>query len=109
MEGETKRRTMVGEEDEDEEEKIEKFFAIIRNTREVQQRLVGSRPKEDEKEEAKEEKPSGGKWNPTFQLEDFAEDALSKGSSSKGAGPSRREENKEGEGGGDGLDLKLSL
>ncbi|KAG4909926.1 hypothetical protein AAZX31_20G083900 [Glycine max] len=60
MEGERRKRRMEREE-ESEEQQMEKFFALIKSTKDVRDRL--SKQKE-------EEKAKGG-WKPTFQPEDF--------------------------------------
>ncbi|GMJ11156.1 hypothetical protein HRI_004784800 [Hibiscus trionum] len=117
------------DEDDDEEKKVEKFFALIRSTREVRDRLRnvavpnGSKEEEYRKKKEEEEKAAaadcGGRWNPTFQPEDFMENSVS-GSKNhlalNDAGPSSEikhgpeKEGKDGGGeGGGGLDLNLSL
>lgn len=65
MEGERRKRKLDGEEA-SEEQQIEKFFALIKSTKEVRDRLS----KEKAKEKAK------GVWNPTFQPEDFIDDEV---------------------------------
>lgn len=96
------------DEDENEEEKIEKFFALIKSTREVQERLVEAR-----------ETPAAGKpqssapapWNPTFVLEDFVEAPSPPPPEAEKASTSTEGEKQEsGEGSGNkGLDLDLNL
>ncbi|GFZ09623.1 hypothetical protein Acr_21g0002220 [Actinidia rufa] len=104
------------ENEEDEEEEMEKFFALVRSAKDVRERLNKSQEEEKKKDEG--EKPVGV-WNPSFQLEDFMEgDYKSKDTPQASlAGPSKREDeshetkeedHKEG-GGGDRLDLNLSL
>ena len=103
------------ENEEDEEEEMDKFFALVRSVKDVRERL--NKSQEGEKKKGEGEKPVGV-WNPSFQLEDFMEG----GDKSKGtpqaslAGPSKREDetreedpNGGGGGGGDRLDLNLSL
>ncbi|RDX69522.1 hypothetical protein CR513_51353, partial [Mucuna pruriens] len=51
-------------EEESEEQQMEKFFALIKSTKDVRDRLS----KEKEEEKAK------GVWKPTFQPEDFMDD-----------------------------------
>ncbi|XP_068340377.1 protein NIM1-INTERACTING 1-like [Pyrus communis] len=110
MEGGSKKRKMEIEE-EDEEEKIEKFFALIRSMREVRELLRGNSnvPKEKTDEKKKEDGKAAGGWNPKFQPEDFLEDV--KNSGHHGAGPSKTEEkeDKEENGGGNAINLNLSL
>lgn len=124
MDGERKKRKMEkDEEQEDDEEKsVEKFFALIRSTREARDRLLGhgDASKQQEKKQGEEEgkeKAMMGTWTPTFRLEDFMGGSQAKGAKDfpgVQAGPSERkeeekEESKEGNGGGSGLDLNLSL
>ncbi|KAF8034796.1 hypothetical protein BT93_C0958 [Corymbia citriodora subsp. variegata] len=157
MDGDRKKRKIdkelaAVEEEESEEEKMEKFFALIRSTREARDHLRGiglSSSEETEKsredrrkaeEDHLRQRESG--WNPTFRPEDFSQDPviLYKPSttipstphvpSSSGheaqAGPSESKQEDEGkdgddykkktekddgdgDGGMDGLNLKLSL
>ncbi|GFY94619.1 hypothetical protein Acr_10g0000040 [Actinidia rufa] len=110
MEGESRKRKMENEEDEEEE--MEKFFALVRSTKDVRERL--NKSQEGEKKKGEEEKPVRV-WNPSFQPEDFMKGCdTSKGPQASLAGLSKREdETKEeyskGGGGGDRLDLNLSL
>ncbi|KAJ4828307.1 hypothetical protein Tsubulata_007833 [Turnera subulata] len=102
---------------EDEEEKIEEFFALIRSTREMREQMRRNSDESKGKEEKKVEQKVATAWNPSFQPEDFGEDT--KDSHHHQASSSRREEleqgKKEEDGGGGGsgsdkgLDLKLSL
>ncbi|XP_050382972.1 protein NIM1-INTERACTING 1 [Argentina anserina] len=116
MEGERKKRKMEFEE-EDEEAKIEKFFALIKSTRQVCEILKGSsnwplrKKDENKKEEEPDNKSTGGAWNPAFQPEDFLDQDDKATTAGHGAGPStiQEEDEKEKDKGGDGLDLKLSL
>ncbi|KAM4118844.1 hypothetical protein ACJW30_03G013600 [Castanea mollissima] len=108
--------------EENEEEKMEKFFALIRSTREVRDLLMRTGANSTEKEEKKVEKDKEVMvWNPMFQPEDFIEEDEDedndKPKNTPGAkslaDPSNKEEkdeeeDKEGRG-GDGLDLNLSL
>ncbi|CAL5341049.1 unnamed protein product [Camellia sinensis] len=105
MEGESRQRK-VGK-DEDEEEKMEKFFALIRSTRDVRKRMVITDIEEEKKKKKKgeEEKLPVGVWNPSFQPEDFMEGGG--GSQASLAGPSKRQDETLEE--DKGLDLKLSL
>lgn len=91
------------DEDEDEEEKMEKFFALIKSTREVRECLVGATKS---KERADADKPQWSPWKPTFVLEDFMEappEVEKEGSSTEG------EKEESGEKNGLELDLTLSL
>ncbi|XP_027367550.1 protein NIM1-INTERACTING 3 [Abrus precatorius] len=63
MEGERRKRK-IEKEEESEEVQMEKFFALIKSTKDVRDRLC----KEKEEEKAK------GVWKPTFQPEDFIDD-----------------------------------
>ncbi|KAG5525500.1 hypothetical protein RHGRI_031972 [Rhododendron griersonianum] len=102
-------------EEEDEEEKMEKFFALLRDTREMRDRMMGGVNKSHE---GKGKRGEGEK--PSFQPEDFMEganhDRQSKGTtlpnllpgSSKGEDEAKQEDKREGSG-SDGLNLKLSL
>ncbi|KAI8027106.1 hypothetical protein LOK49_LG02G02382 [Camellia lanceoleosa] len=107
---------------------MQKFFALIRSTRDARERVLSGADKLQE-EEKKKGKPAEA-WNSSFQPEDFMEGG---GDQSKGpppppqaslalalaiAGPSEREEDEAKEqeqqqdhkgGDNDGLDLKLSL
>ncbi|KAF5946867.1 hypothetical protein HYC85_017095 [Camellia sinensis] len=104
MEGESRKRK-VGK-DEDEEEKMEKFFALIRSTRDVRKRMVITDMEEEKKKKkGEEEKLPVGVWNPSFQPEDFMEGGG--GSQASLAGPSKRQDETLEE--DKGLDLKLSL
>ena len=99
----------------EEEEKVDKFFALIRSTREMRDRLrnVPNGSKEEEEKKKQEEKSVAAMWNPKFQPEDFMEDSKSKNPLVvKDADPSsKREQEKETKEGGEdsSLDLKLSL
>ncbi|XWS42297.1 hypothetical protein CRYUN_Cryun16bG0002600 [Craigia yunnanensis] len=108
------------EEEEEDEEKEKKFFALIRSTREMRDRLrnVPNGSKEEEEKKKQEEKSVAAVWNPIFQPKDFMEESKSKNPLVvNDAGPSsssKREqeqvkETKEGGGEDSGLDLKLSL
>ncbi|XP_041020248.1 protein NIM1-INTERACTING 1-like [Juglans microcarpa x Juglans regia] len=128
MEGERKKRKILESEEgeDDEEKKIEKFFDLIRSTREVRDRLrssTGFNESKDQKEEkTRVEKEIKGitVWNPTFQPEDFIQDDKSSQSTTPGAtqqpGPSKsatkgneEEDQDRSEDGNHGLDLNLSL
>ena len=119
MDGERKKRKMDndGEDEDDEEKCVEKFFALIRSTREVRDRLIGHGDASKEQEKKKEKEKEIGAWTPMFQPEDFIDRSQAKAANKdfpgNQAGPSERkeeekEEIKEGNG-GSGIDLNLSL
>ncbi|KAG6408615.1 hypothetical protein SASPL_131633 [Salvia splendens] len=56
---------------EEEEAKMEKFFALVKSTREVREQLAGTSEKKERATTA--DKPQSTPWNPTFVLEDFVE------------------------------------
>lgn len=63
---------MGGEEEEgedNEEQKMEKFFALIRNAKDVRDRLC--KEKEDDDNKKVEEDKEKGVWKPNFEPEDF--------------------------------------
>ncbi|KAK6915704.1 NPR1/NH1-interacting protein [Dillenia turbinata] len=93
MDGERKKRKVDREDNE--EEKMEKFFALIRSTKEVRDHLLGEGSELKEKEKEKEEKKEAAEgekqravWNPTFQPEDFMENPPQH----QTGGPSEQEE-----------------
>ncbi|QCD98399.1 protein NIM1-INTERACTING 1-like [Vigna unguiculata] len=63
MEGERRKRKIENEE-ENEEQKMERFFALIKRTKDVRDRLY----KENKKMDGEREKSI---WNPKFEVEDF--------------------------------------
>ncbi|KAG5231637.1 hypothetical protein OIU77_010627 [Salix suchowensis] len=71
VEGEGEERDRVA--DEEEEEKINSFYTLVRNIRDAHdQVLTGSKEKGKGKEvDGKESKPT---WTPSFSPEDFAEE-----------------------------------
>lgn len=114
MEGDGRKRKVYGEGEESEEEKMEKFFALVRSTREMRDRLKGgtSKPESEEKEGDK----AGASWNLTFELEDFVdnkktESETAPATAAQSAGPSKSKEEKEDDktDKDGGLDLELSL
>uniref|UniRef100_A0A6N2KVV4 Protein NIM1-INTERACTING 1 n=1 Tax=Salix viminalis TaxID=40686 RepID=A0A6N2KVV4_SALVM len=120
MERETKKRKLEytdeegkGKED-DEEEKMEKFFALLRSTKRMhdQLRRNSNRIFKDKEEIKKvgEERVSVA-WNPSFLPEDFLEEDGRDSPAAAAGGPSKRKEEEKREEGeeGTGLDLKLSL
>ncbi|KAL9429682.1 hypothetical protein AB3S75_031492 [Citrus x aurantiifolia] len=75
------------QEQENEEEKVEQFFALIRNTKEMHDRLRNSEGLKEEKEKEMEQEKKAAKvsaaWNPTFQPEDFTEGDINNINASK--------------------------
>ena len=68
MEGERRKRKLQNEE-ENEDEKMERFYALIRSTKGVRDRL--SKEKETNKLEQDRLQGNTSVWNPKFQPEDF--------------------------------------
>ena len=119
MERETKKRKMEcieeqeGQKEDGDEEKMEKFFALLRRNKEMHDRIRRNsngifKEREETKLKVEQEKVIVN-WNPSFQPEDFSEHGKDSG---QVAGPSERkheeEEKDKGEEGTE-LDLKLSL
>ncbi|KAF8365246.1 hypothetical protein HHK36_014799 [Tetracentron sinense] len=104
MDGERTKRSAI-EIEAEEEEKIETFFALIKSIHDIRNQL---RDELCESKEKKKEKEHKSVWTPSFQWEDFFQDAQCR--STFVAGPSKSEEHgrieREKE---DDLDLKLSL
>lgn len=98
-------------EDEDEEQKIEQFFAIIRNIREARERLKNDfdAKKKKQKVVVEEEMKLIQVWKPAFERGDFMEEEARfksiVGSSQEGDEGSKKEDQEEKE----ELDLNLSL
>ncbi|KAK9282009.1 hypothetical protein L1049_004920 [Liquidambar formosana] len=94
--------------DEEEEKKIDAFFALIRNIRDAHDQLVGG-SNESKAKGNKQEKEMKSTWIPSFKLEDFKDDAQVVRStspmlpSSSGNKEQRKTEKREE------LDLNLSL
>ncbi|PKI44541.1 protein NIM1-INTERACTING 1 [Punica granatum] len=114
MEGDGRKRK-VEDEEESEEEKMEKFFALIRSTREMRDRLRGGT---SEPERENKEGKAGLVWKPTFEPGDFVDDDKSKSKSIKAPaaaepeGPSESRKDQEEDKTGTnsrGFDLNLSL
>ncbi|XP_068302673.1 protein NIM1-INTERACTING 1-like [Pyrus communis] len=115
-----KRKMINSNVDDDEEEKIELFFALINNIRVARDRLMNgsnvskgseihesvSTKKNKRKvvEGDEEEKTTAGVWKPTFQPEDLTEVATQSKIPHIISGGSKREHCKKGD-----LDLRLSL
>lgn len=74
MDGEKKKRKMEDEEDDD--QKIELFFALIKSTREVQEKLMKGEHKGIRKANEDKPPPQPVVWNPSFRPEDFMEDVV---------------------------------
>ncbi|KAL2536915.1 Uncharacterized protein Fot_18306 [Forsythia ovata] len=74
MNGEKKKRKL--ENRENEEEKMESFFALIKSTRDIRQSMMSGVDQLKKKDSVKaiEDKPPVVAWNPSFQPEDFMED-----------------------------------
>lgn len=86
-------------EEEDEEAKMETFFALVRNIRDNRDRWIGN--KRGKIITAKEEEENRV-WKPTFQLEDFADEKTTLGASQSKTCDKEEDAEK-------GIDLKLSL
>nr|KYP56134.1 hypothetical protein KK1_002368 [Cajanus cajan] len=81
----SKKRKVCQVEEEDEEAKMETFFALVRNIRDTRDRWIGlrsgdSKLKKGEIMRGKEESKVGV-WKPKFQLEDFADEEARCGNS----------------------------
>ncbi|KAJ6729327.1 PROTEIN NIM1-INTERACTING 3-LIKE [Salix viminalis] len=84
MDGAGKKRKLFNDDldEEDEEEKIERFFALIKGIREARDRLMNVpdpalKPEMDgknQKRKLEEEKKQVTAWKPLFQREDFMEE-----------------------------------
>ncbi|CAK9185974.1 unnamed protein product [Ilex paraguariensis] len=107
MEGERRKRKMDSEV-ENEEEKTEKFFALIRSTRELRELMTGRVDQTKEADKKATEEKAVEVWTPSFRPEDFMEEAPSKSPQIDIASASETQD-KTKEDGGDGLDLKLAL
>ncbi|KAK9161805.1 hypothetical protein Syun_008146 [Stephania yunnanensis] len=111
MEGETKKRRVC--DDEVEDEKVEKFFGLIKGFRDARERLrlevIEEANMVQSRKKNKMKGIQGGRaaWVPSFKWEDFTE-KIEFGDSSKGNGTKSTTKKNGGEGDG-GLDLKLSL
>ncbi|KAK8639616.1 hypothetical protein V6N13_137989 [Hibiscus sabdariffa] len=67
-----KRKICHEDEDEDEEEKMEKFYAIVNTIREARDRFIINNNKKRKLEEGKH---IVSVWKPSFQREDFMQEA----------------------------------
>lgn len=73
MEGEERRKRKIENEEENEEQKMEKFFALIKRTKDVRDRFCKEKLTDTKKIDG-EKAAAGGTstiWNPKFQPEDF--------------------------------------
>lgn len=73
MEGEERRKRKIENEEENEEQKMEKFFALIKRTKDVRDRFYKEKLTDTKKIDG-EKAAAGGTstiWNPKFQPEDF--------------------------------------
>lgn len=119
MEAERRKRKI---EEENEEAKIEEFFALIRSTREIRDRLRRNSNQDNKKKTSDHnyhnKAINGSVWNPTFRIEDFLEDHKTtpvvirigqEGPSNQKEGKEEGIYHKEQDKGDNGLDLNLSL
>ncbi|XP_038682319.1 uncharacterized protein LOC119982816 [Tripterygium wilfordii] len=80
------------EKEEEEEEKINTFYNLVRNIREVHtQMLMGSGESKENRKEKQKQEPTKSTWTPSFTWEDFAEDEQSRSESN--ANSSKTNEN----------------
>lgn len=100
----------------DDEKKMQEFFALVRNSRDAHEHLMAGANKLEVEREKKKTKEHAAAWKPSFQPEDFTFGGGIRYGGPHGSlqGPSRREhETKEEDKGGDhnkhDLDLNLSL
>jgi ABC-type nickel/cobalt efflux system permease component RcnA len=117
MEGAGEKRKTCNEDEEDDEQKIEQFFAIIRNIREARERLRNDSDVKKKKQKLVEEEMKKIQvWKPTFERGDFMEEEADHdhrhhqlktivGSSHHGDEGTKKEDHQDKE----ELDLKLSL
>jgi len=118
MEGAGEKRKTCNEDEEDDEQKIEQFFAIIRNIREARERLRNDSDVKKKKQKLVEEEMKKIQvWKPTFERGDFMEEEADHdhrhhqlktivGSSHRGDEGTKKEEDHQDK---EELDLKLSL
>ncbi|CAJ1969637.1 unnamed protein product [Sphenostylis stenocarpa] len=73
----SKKRKLISREED--EAKMETFFAVVRNIRETRDRWKGLKSGDRKSKRGEiitwKEETRAGVWKPTFQLEDFAEEA----------------------------------
>ncbi|XP_027367741.1 uncharacterized protein LOC113873689 [Abrus precatorius] len=109
----SKKRKICREEGEEDEAKMETFFALVRSIRETRDRWIGFRSGEGKNKRSNKEETRVTVWKPTFQVEDFAEQ-VQNGNRDPSLGlledASRSKEcGKEEEDAEKGIDLRLSL
>ncbi|KAK9265690.1 hypothetical protein L1049_012579 [Liquidambar formosana] len=120
--GTSKKRKLChdNEKDEDDEEKMEKFFALIKRIREAREQLTKcseefqAKVNSANKQKVAAEKPNSiAVWNPSFQREDFMEEGQSRNISPAAVTLVGTSQRKDASGKDDlikeSLDLKLSL
>ncbi|GLT38092.1 hypothetical protein SLA2020_123600 [Shorea laevis] len=94
--------------DDEEEQKISAFFALVKNFRDAHTQL--SMGCKDSKETPNEKpKATQSSWTPSFQWEDFADDPLLRNELLKLSSTSKNEGQCKTEGKAPELDLNLSL
>nr|DAD33005.1 TPA_asm: hypothetical protein HUJ06_011856 [Nelumbo nucifera] len=109
METEEAENRYLGGEEAEEEEKMERFFALIRSFKDARDRLMNGlheRIKVDDRPRKKVKRVSDPAWVPSFEWEDFREIIEFEATTSKRK--SQKKEEKEVESWG-GLDLNLNL
>ncbi|XP_073027703.1 uncharacterized protein [Primulina eburnea] len=102
------------DEEENEEEKMEKFFALLKSSRELKERLaIRNSQSHSKKSDNEKAAAAASAWNPAFLFEDFepsppTPQAGNECAEAQKAGPSSKtkDEDKNGE---EELDLNLSL
>ncbi|CAK9152856.1 unnamed protein product [Ilex paraguariensis] len=110
MENENRERNAYSaEDDQPEEEKMEKFFALITKFHDARNQLLISKmeKKENKRRKTKSDEPQQSSWVPTFKLEDFAEEIDFKRLPVIFPDPCNKKEDEEDQEGR--LDLKLTL
>lgn len=71
MEGEERRKRKIENEEENEEQKMEKFFALIKRTKDVRDRFYKEKLTDTKKIDGERAAAGSTIWNPKFQPEDF--------------------------------------
>ncbi|XWS46515.1 hypothetical protein CRYUN_Cryun14cG0073600 [Craigia yunnanensis] len=114
------KKRKISHDDDDEEEKMEKFYALIKSIREARDRLIMNKEAADHQSKTKKQKLEEDQkqvvvWKPSFEREDFMEEAdqvkkppvmsfaSSSSQSKEGSDNNQKQEVKEE------LDLSLSL
>ncbi|KAK6937234.1 NPR1/NH1-interacting protein [Dillenia turbinata] len=120
MEWEKRESERTGQDDREEEEKMETFYAIVRSFQEARNRRKMELQELEEEEERKKrrkrlKKPESKTWVPSFKLGDFTEEIefrrpplMSSGSLCQTFSSGNKKGNEKEED-GSGLDLKLKL